>query len=72
MRWVYIVLILLFTAIVLSFKFQNLQAATVSLFSASLTLPMSVLVIAVYALGMVTGAALLALLKSWVAGARRA
>jgi uncharacterized integral membrane protein len=72
MRFVYIALIVLVTFIVLSFKFQNLQSATLSLFTASVTLPMSVLVIAIYVLGMLTGASLVALVKSWVAGARRA
>ena len=72
MRFVYIALIVLVTFIVLSFKFQNLQSATLSLYTASVTLPMSVLVIAIYVLGMLTGASLVALVKSWVAGARRA
>lgn len=70
MRFLYIALIVLVTIIVVSFKFQNLQSATVSLFSASVTLPMSVMVLVIYVLGMVTGSSLLALLKSWVAGAR--
>lgn len=70
MKFVYIVLIVVFTAIVVLFKFQNLQSATVSLFSASLTLPMSVLVLGIYVLGMVTGGSLLALVRSWIAGAR--
>jgi uncharacterized integral membrane protein len=72
MRFVYIALIVVVTFVVLSFKFQNLQSATLSLYTASVTLPMSVLVIAIYVLGMLTGASLLALAKSWVAGARRA
>jgi len=71
MRFVYIALIVVLTAIVLLFKFQNLQSATVSLFSASITLPMSVLVVGIYVLGMVTGGSLLALLRSWIAGARQ-
>lgn len=71
MRFVYIALIVLATIIVVSFKFQNLQSVTVSLFSASVTLPMSVMVIVVYVLGMVTGSSLIALLKSWVARARQ-
>lgn len=71
MRPVYIALIVVFTGIVILFKFQNLQSATVSLFSASVTLPMSVLVLAIYVLGMLTGGSLLALLRSWVRGARR-
>ncbi len=70
MRYVYIALIVAFTALVLLFKVQNFETATVSLFSLSLTLPVALLVIGVYVLGMVTGGALSALLRSWFAGAR--
>jgi uncharacterized integral membrane protein len=69
-RYLYIGLIVVFTASVLLFKFQNLQTVTVSLFSASMTLPVSFLVIGIYILGMFTGGFVLALLKSWVGGAR--
>ena len=71
MRTLYIGLIIVFTALVLLFKFQNLESATVSLFSASLTLPVSILVFGVYVLGMLTGGCLYALLKTWVRGARQ-
>jgi uncharacterized integral membrane protein len=47
------------------FKFQNLDGVTVSLFSASFTLPVSILVFLVYVLGMLTGGSLLALLRTW-------
>jgi uncharacterized integral membrane protein len=67
---VYIALIVAFTALVLLFKVQNFESATVSLFSLSATLPVALLVIGVYVLGMLTGGALLALLRSWVSGAR--
>jgi putative membrane protein len=70
MRYLYIGLIVVFTALVLLFKFQNLETATVSLFSASITLPVSALVFGVYVLGMLTGGALFALLRAWFAGAR--
>jgi uncharacterized integral membrane protein len=69
-RYVYIALIVVFTAIVLMFKVQNFDTATVSFFSFSITLPVALLLIGVYVLGMVTGGALLALLKSWIGGAR--
>jgi len=69
-RYVYIALIIAFTALVLLFKVQNFETATVSLFSLSVTLPVALLVIGVYVLGMLTGGALFALLRSWFAGAR--
>jgi uncharacterized integral membrane protein len=71
MRVLYIALIVLFTAVVVLFKFQNLQTATVSLFSASVTLPMSILVAGIYVLGMLTGSSLVALLRTWAAAARQ-
>jgi uncharacterized integral membrane protein len=71
MRYVYISLIVVVTAIVLLFKIQNFDAVTVSLFGASMTMPTSLLIIVVYTLGMVSGSALLGLLRGWVRGAMR-
>ena len=70
-KFVYIGLIVIFTAVVLLFKVQNLDTVTVLLFSASLTLPVSVLLVGVYVLGAFSGGFVLALLRSWVGGARR-
>lgn len=66
MRLVYIALIVVFTAIVALFKFQNLESVTLTLLTARFTLPISVLVFLVYVLGMLTGGSLLALLRTWV------
>ncbi len=71
MRYVYITLIVALTAVVLLFKLQNLQSVTVSFLSVSFTLPVSLLLILVYVLGMFTGGFLLALVRTWVEGARR-
>jgi lipopolysaccharide assembly protein A len=71
MRYVYIALIVALSAIVVLFKFQNLESVTVSLFAASVTMPVSVLVLLIYLLGMFTGGFLLALVRSWVHGATR-
>lgn len=71
MRYVYMALIASLTAIVLLFKFQNLDSVTVSLFAASMTLPVSVLVLLIYVLGMLTGGFMLALVRAWVHGATR-
>jgi uncharacterized integral membrane protein len=71
MRYVYIALIAILAAIVGLFKFQNLDAVTVSLFSASMTLPASTLVFLVYVLGMLTGSLVVALVRSLLRGARR-
>ena len=69
MRFVYIALVVLLTAAVLLFKFQNLTSVTLSFLAMNVTLPVSVLVIGIYVLGMVTGGALLSLVRGWVRGA---
>jgi len=71
MRYVYMALIVILAAIIILFKVQNLESVTVSLFAASVTLPVSVLVLLIYLLGMLTGGFLLALVRSWVHGATR-
>ena len=70
-RYVYIALIVVLTAIVLLFKVQNLEQVTVSLLSARMTMPVSVLLLLTYVLGMFTGGFVLALVRTWVRGARR-
>jgi len=70
LRYVYIGLIVAFTGFVLLFKVQNLETVTVSLFSSSITVPVSVLVIGIYLLGMLTGGFVLALLRTWIGHAR--
>jgi uncharacterized integral membrane protein len=65
-KYVYVALIVVFAGIVLLFKVQNLESVTVSLFSASVTLPVSVLVLLIYVLGMLTGGAVLGLLRSLI------
>ena len=71
MRFVYMALIANFATIIILFKIQNLESVTVSLFSASVSMPVAVLVLLIYVLGMLTGGLLFALLRSWVRGAAR-
>jgi putative membrane protein len=66
MKYVYIALIVVFAGIVLLFKVQNLTSVTVSLFAASVTLPVSILVLLVYVMGMLTGGMVLALLRALI------
>ena len=70
-RYIYIALIVLFAGILVLFKFQNIEAVTVLLLSASITLPVSVLVLLIYVFGMLTGGFVLALLRIWIHGASR-
>ncbi len=71
MKIVYIVLIVIVTALVLLFKIQNVDTVTLSLWSASVTLPSWLLVVGIYVLGMFTGGFVLSLLRSMVRGATR-
>jgi uncharacterized integral membrane protein len=70
-RYVYVVLLVAFVAVIALFKVRNLDTVTVELFGASATLPVSVLVLLIYVLGALTGGTLLALVRTWVDGARR-
>jgi uncharacterized integral membrane protein len=70
LRYVYIALIVLFTVLVLTFKVQNVESATLVLLSMRITLPMSVIVLLVYILGMLSGGFVLQLLSTWVRKAR--
>ncbi len=54
-KWFKTAVIVLFTAVVLVFTLQNIQSVTVAFLTASITLPVSLLVIGVYVLGMFTG-----------------
>ncbi|MCI1190981.1 DUF1049 domain-containing protein [Calidifontimicrobium sp. SYSU G02091] len=66
MRYVYLAIVVLALAALVTFKLQNLQSVTITFLTASLTLPASVLVAVVYVLGMLTGGSLLALLRGAV------
>lgn len=69
MRYAYLALLVVLAAVFFMFKFQNLDTVTVQFLSASLTLPLSVLLLAVYVLGMLTGGVVLSLVRGWVQGA---
>jgi lipopolysaccharide assembly protein A len=65
-RYVYIALVVAVTAIVAVFTIQNFQLTTVTLFQVRATLPLALLVLLVYALGMMTGGFVVSLLRRWV------
>jgi len=69
MRYVYLALIVALTVVLLLFKFQNLERVTVSFLSASVTLPVSILVLLTYVLGMFTGGFVVAVARSLIRGA---
>lgn len=71
MRFLYVALIVVFAGLLVLFMLQNLESVTVSLLAARLTLPLSLLVLLVYVLGMLTGGSVAALLRSVARGAKR-
>lgn len=64
MKFVYIALIVVVTVAMLLFKFPTVDMVTLTFLSVTTTLPIATLMIIVYIMGMVGGAALLALLRS--------
>ena len=71
MRYLYVALVVLVTAAVLLFRIQNLDSGHRLVPHHELTMPVSVTIILVYVLGMVSGGALLNLLRLWFQGATR-
>lgn len=71
MRIVYLLLIILISAVIFVFMFQNLSTVRIAFLASSLTVPVSMLVIVVYFLGMLTGGAVVSLVKSWIRGSTR-
>ena len=63
MRWIYLALIVLFGAVILTFLVQNHELVTISFFGFGLRAPLAVLVGAAYVIGGLTGGALFALLR---------
>jgi uncharacterized integral membrane protein len=63
MRFLYLILIVLLAGVTILFALQNLQTITVSFMNWSVTLPIALVVIGAYALGMATGGSLMAFLR---------
>jgi uncharacterized integral membrane protein len=72
MRNVYIALVAILATIVVIFMLQNLASVTVSFLTMNITLPLSILALLVYALGMLTGGLAWQVVRTWVRHAARA
>ncbi len=70
MQRLYAMLVILFTALVIIFVFQNAETVTVRFLTASISLPRSVMLIVVYLLGMFTGGFVMNVIRRWMRGAR--
>jgi lipopolysaccharide assembly protein A len=70
MRWVYLIIIVVFVVAVVLFTIQNLGMVTMAFLGFSVRAPLAVLTAIVYVIGAATGASLLALLRKSVHGSR--
>lgn len=70
MRWVHVAIIVLFAGAILVFAVQNFQSVTMSFLGFSLRLPMALMAVIIYLLGMATGGSLWSLLRRSFANAR--
>ncbi len=71
MRYLYIVLIILITALIIVFMVQNVGSVTVSFLTVSLTMPLSLLVLGIYFLGMLTGGMVISTMRQLIHGAKK-
>ncbi len=71
MRFLYILLLVVLAAVVIVFSLQNAQTVTVSFVRWSTTLPLFVVVIGAYLLGMASGGSVAGFLRHSVRGAQR-
>jgi len=65
MKYVYGSLVIVVAVVLIIFMAQNLESVTVSFLTIRVTLPLFVLALIVYVLGMSTGGALVGLVRSW-------
>ena len=72
MRIFYLVLIIVLAGVTALFALQNLQTITVSFLNWSVTLPIGLVVIGAYALGMASGGSVLAFLRWTLRRAKKA
>jgi len=71
MRWIHLAVIALFVVVTLIFAIENFEIVTMSFLGFSARVPLALLVVIIYVVGMVTGSSLLALLRRSVQGVRR-
>lgn len=63
MRIFYLFVLIVLACVTMLFAVQNMQTLTVSFFSWSVTLPIALVVVGAYALGMASGGSLLSFLR---------
>ena len=71
MRWLHLTVMALLVLGIIVFAIQNLQIVTMSFLGITARMPMAVLAVIVYLLGMATGGSLMSLLRWAFKGSRR-
>ncbi|MEX2516751.1 MAG: DUF1049 domain-containing protein [Gammaproteobacteria bacterium] len=71
MKYIYMLLAGVLLAFILLFAVQNFRLVTVLFMNMSFTLPIAMLIILVYVLGMFTGGFVSSLLRHWIRGTTR-
>ena len=66
MRWVYLVIVIVFVAAIVIFAVQNREMVTISFLGFSLRAPLALLTAINYVLGAITGGSVFALLRKSV------
>jgi lipopolysaccharide assembly protein A len=72
MRWIHLVVIVLFAVAMFILLIQNIEIVTISFLGFSVRLPLALVVAVVYVLGMVTGGSLWVLLRRSFHGSKLA
>ncbi len=70
MRWLYLVVVVVFVVAILVFALQNLEMVTMSFLGANMTAPLAVTTVVAYVLGAITGGSAYALLRKSIQAAR--
>ena len=70
MRWLYLIVIVVFVAAIVLFAVQNRELVTMSFLGFSVRAPLAVMAVIVYVLGTITGGSLFALLRRSVQATR--
>ena len=71
MRWLYLTIICLLGVVTLIFAFENTEIVSMDFLWFSMRLPLALLIIVIYIVGMLTGSHLWTLIRRLVTGAKR-
>jgi lipopolysaccharide assembly protein A len=70
MRWIYLLIVIVFVAAIVIFGIQNREMVTIAFLDFGLRAPLAILAVIVYVLGAITGGSLYALLRKSVRESR--